>query len=176
MSDLSGQQPGGRNGLWTHLSDASMQVTNYLLQNFDCSTYTLYRGLSLTANSVHLETELGFQFPNAQDLYPVRLADQSINVQILRGKLGDTIFFSQRVELTKVEDFVFYPVDIVETTLGDTALDRHLPTFVPIFPLVAGPALSTLVTLGRSAPFTGSFTAAKPLLFMRCAFCRLDRV
>lgn len=153
-----------------------MQVTNNLLQNFNCPAGAFYRGFSLTADSVHLETELGLQFPDAQDLYPVRLADQSVNVQILRGKLSDTIFFSQLVELPEIKDLVLYTVDIVETTLRDAALDRHLTTFVCILPLVTGPALSTLVTLGRSTTFTGSFTAAKPLLFMRCAFCRLDRV
>jgi hypothetical protein len=153
-----------------------MQVTNNLFQNLNCPAYTFYSGFSLTADSVHFETEFGFQLPDTQDLHPVRLSDQSVNVKILRGKLGDTIFFGQRVELTQVEDFVLDPMDVVEPTFGNTALDRHLTTFVGIFALITGPALSTLVTFGRSAAFTGSFTAAEPLLFMRCAFCRLDRV
>lgn len=153
-----------------------MQVTNYLFQKFDCPTDTFDRGFGLTADSVHFETELGFQFANTQDLDAVGLADQSGNIQIFRGKFGDAVFFHQVIQLTQIEYFVLDPVDVVETTFGDTTLDGHLTTFMRHLALITGPALTTLVTLGRSTTLTGGFTAAKPLLFMRCAFCRLDRV
>ena len=147
-----------------------------LLQNLDCPACAFDRGFSLTAHSVHLKTELRLQFANTQDLDTVGLADQSGNIQIFRGEVGETVLFHQMIHLSQVEYFVLDPVDIVETTFGDTTLDRHLTTFMGHFALITSPALTTLVTFGRSTTLTGGFTAAKPLLFMRCAFSRLDRV
>src|ERR1700760_526795 len=134
--------------LWTHQSGASMQVTNYLLQNFDCSARGFQSGLSLTAHGVNLETELRLQFPNTQDLDAIRLADQSVNIQIFRGEIGDTVFFSNQVKLTEIEHFVFLAMNILETTLGNPALNGHLTTFMGHFPLITCTALTTLVTLG----------------------------
>jgi hypothetical protein len=153
-----------------------MQVTNYLFQNLNCPTHAFYRSFGLTANGMDLETELRLQFANAQDLNAVGLAHQSVNIQILRGKIGDPVLFYDMVELTDVEDLILHPVDVVEPAFGNAPLDRHLTAFMRHLALITGPALSTLVTFRRCPPLAGGFTAAKPLLFMRCAFSRLDRV
>ena len=137
-----------------------MQVTENLFHNFYCSAQALDSRFGLAADSVHPETELTLQFAVAKDLHKIGLADQPIDIQILRRKFRDPVLLSELVQLTQVEHLVLNAMDIVETTLGDTTLDRHLATFMRHLALIAGTALTALVTLGRSTTLTGCFTTA----------------
>lgn len=116
--------------------------------------------LGFVADRVHLENDLGFQFPVAQDLHPVCLADQPVDIEILEGELADIVFTGQLFSLPDIEHFVFHPVGVLETALGGPALDRHLAAFMGHFPFITGAALSALVSFCGSASVSGSFTAA----------------
>ena len=98
-----------------------------------------------------------------------------------RGRRGPTDasrtrVMNELVELTDIKYFVFYAMRVGESAFGDTALDRHLATFVRLFILVTGTALSALVTFCRGSAFTAGFTASDSFFFVRSAFCRPERM
>lgn len=129
------------------------------------------RCLGFIAHCIYLEAVLAFQFAVAEDFNTVELADEAVDIKILETEFCDTVLFSQVVDLTQVQHFIFDPIVILETAFGDTALDRHLATFVCHLALITGTALSALITFCGCAALSARFTAADTFFFVSGAFC-----
>src|SRR5690606_9514747 len=79
----------------------------------------------------------------------VRVTDQAP----LRQHLGGDLRIVQLLQLLNVHHLVLHPVQVVETALRETALERHLPTLIAGLaaarPVVASPSFRALVAIPR---------------------------
>lgn len=109
---------------------------------------------------IHFKSEFAGQFTIAQDLHLIILAYEPVDVKILKGELADIILARKLFGLAQVENFVFYPVGILESPLRNTALDRHLPAFMRHLVLETAAALVSFVSFRGCTSVAGSFPAS----------------
>ena len=64
--------------------DAFMQVTQKLLQNFDCAAGLFNSSFCLFAHCIDLKADFTFQFAVSKHFYEVSLADQPVYIQVFR--------------------------------------------------------------------------------------------
>ena len=81
---------------------------------------------------------------------------------------------SQLIERRKVDGLVLHTLQVRETELRQTALQRHLTALETELRLVARTRLSTLVTAARIADATRTGTAADTLVVVCSAFCGFE--
>src|SRR5690606_34494657 len=102
---------------------------SFSLNQFDLAP-GLFNGFpGFLTDGVDLNGHLGFGFPDAKDLHQIRPTYQSMNIKIIKAELIQLIFLDQVIQLSQIEDFVFYPVSVLEAPLGEATLDGHLPSF-----------------------------------------------
>ena len=83
-----------------------------------------------------------------EDFYKLTTVDETCCDQFLYTYLLEVLGLSESSDNVEVDCLVFNAVDILETPLRETALQRHLTTFETDFTLVAAARLGALVTAG----------------------------
>lgn len=86
------------------------------------------------------------------------LLGKAVVDQHLEVDVGD-VLLGQFLQRAHVDGVVFHAVDVLETSLGQDTVDRHLTAFETDLAAVAGTGLSALVTTGGSAALAGALTS-----------------
>jgi broad-specificity NMP kinase len=114
------------------------------------------------------------KFATAKDLDAVLAGDKTILLQNIDAEVGDILGLGEGVQSVDVDTDVLNTVDILETELGDTAVERHLATLETDLLVVARAGLGTLVTACGSATFARTGTTADTLGMLDGTFCGFE--
>ena len=144
---------------------------------FNNSSYTtlVFDGLlGSSRESVGSDIDGLGKFATAKNLDAVLAGDKTILLQNIDTEVGDILGFGEGIQSVDVDTNVLNTVDILETELGDTAVERHLATLETDLLVVARARLGTLVTACGSATFARTGTTADTLGMLDGTFCGFE--
>ena len=146
-----------------------------LLFNYSSdAAFTLDGLLGSSRESMGSDIDGFVQFATTENLDAVLGRNQTILTESLEGEIGDILGLSQRVEHIEIDADILDAVDVLETELGQTAIDRHLTTFETDLLVITGTSLGTLVTAGGGTAFTGTGATADALGTLDGTLCGLE--
>ena len=106
--------------------------------------------------NIHLSGELAI----AKHLDKFLAIGETCGLEFLDTNLGEVLLLNEALERRQVDSEILLMVDVLETSLRDTALEWHLTTLETNLSLVARTSLGTFVATGRrtTKPRTGTAT------------------
>ena len=113
-------------------------------------------GRILVSHDVHLGGELAFR----QDGDEVVLLGQAVVHKHLTVDFLHIELLGELLQGADIDGVVLHTVDILETSLGQYSVDRHLAAFETDFTAVTGAGLCALVAARGSAAFSGTLSSA----------------
>ena len=147
-----------------------MRVAIYDLDDLNASPCCFNGGFCFSAGGIHAERDLAFQFAITEDLHAIILAYKPVDIKILQGEFLDIIFLHEVFHLAEIENLVLNTVNVIETALGDPALDGHLAAFVRHLILETGTALCAFGTFRGCSSVPGTVSASNSFYFMGGSF------
>ncbi len=105
----------------------------------DCSFSTL-------RECVCFHSKLSLEFTISKNLHQLLCRDEASCDEFLTTNLLKILCLSESLNRIEINRFILYTVDILETELRHTTLQRHLTAFETNLLAVARTCLSTLVT------------------------------
>src|SRR5690606_31001247 len=107
-----------------------------------------------------------FQLTVAQNLDQIVLVRESV---LDKGIHCDFVLYTgvvhQILKFVQIDSSVFLSVDVLETKLGNTSLQRHLTTFKSDFLGISRSGFGSFVSTGSSASFTGTLSPSNTFSF-----------
>ena len=110
-----------------------------------------------------LYNQLCLEFAITEHLYEMLGRNETCSNQLFDANLLQVLGFSQSLQSGKVDGLVLYTVDVLETELGQTALQRHLTAFKTDFLAITRTLLGTFVTTRRRTALARTGTATNTL-------------
>ena len=108
----------------------------------------------------------------AKNLHQLGRRNKASGYKFLQTYSLQFISLCQSLDCRKIDSLVFYTVDVLETKLRQTTLQRHLTAFETDFLTIARTLLGTLMTARRSATHARTRAATNSLTRVRRTICR----
>ena len=146
-----------------------------LLLEFNCGTAgSLDGSLCGSREGMGLNVELALEFTDTENLDKSLVVDETSLNEFVDADGLEILLLSEGLKHDKIDGLVFDTVDILETVLGKTTLERHLTTFKTNLLAIAGACLSTLVTASGGTAHTRAGTTANALAGLYGTLSRLE--
>ena len=146
-----------------------------LLLEFNCGTAgSLDGSLCGSREGMGLNVELALEFTDTENLDKSLVVDETSLNKFVDADGLEILLLSEGLKHDKIDGLVFDTVDILETVLGKTTLERHLTTFKTNLLAIAGACLSTLVTASGGTAHTRAGTTANALAGLYGTLSRLE--
>ena len=146
-----------------------------LLLEFNCSAAGSLNGsLCGSREGMGLNVELALEFTDTENLDKSLVVDETSLNEFVDADGLEILLLSEGLKHDKIDGLVFDTVDILETVLGKTTLERHLTTFKTNLLAIAGACLSTLVTASGGTAHTRAGTTANALAGLYGTLSRLE--
>ena len=146
-----------------------------LLLEFNCSAAGSLNGsLCGSREGMGLNVELALELTYTKNLDKGLVVDETSLNKFVDADGLEILLLSEGLKHDKIDGLVFDTVDILETVLGKTTLERHLTTFKTNLLAIAGACLSTLVTASGGTAHTRAGTTANALAGLYGTLSRLE--
>ena len=146
-----------------------------LLLEFNCGTAgSLDGSLCGSREGMGLNVELALELTYTKNLDKGLVVDETSLNKFVDADGLEILLLSEGLKHDKIDGLVFDTVDILETVLGKTTLERHLTTFKTNLLAIAGACLSTLVTASGGTAHTRAGTTANALAGLYGTLSRLE--
>ena len=146
-----------------------------LLLEFNCGTAgSLDGSLCGSREGMGLNVELALELTYTKNLDKGLVVDETSLNKFVDADGLEILLLSEGLKHDKLDGLVFDTVDILETVLGKTTLERHLTTFKTNLLAIAGACLSTLVTASGGTAHTRAGTTANALAGLYGTLSRLE--
>ena len=146
-----------------------------LLLEFNCGTAgSLDGSLCGSREGMGLNVELALELTYTKNLDKGLVVDETSLNKFVDADGLEILLLSEGLKHNKIDGLVFDTVDILETVLGKTTLERHLTTFKTNLLAIAGACLSTLVTASGGTAHTRAGTTANALAGLYGTLSRLE--
>ena len=146
-----------------------------LLLEFNCGTAGSLNGsLCGSREGMGLNVELALELTYTKNLDKGLVVDETSLNEFVDADGLEILLLSEGLKHDKIDGLVFDTVDILETVLGKTTLERHLTTFKTNLLAIAGACLSTLVTASGGTAHTRAGTTANALAGLYGTLSRLE--
>ena len=142
---------------------------------FNCGTAgSLDGSLCGSREGMGLNVELALELTYTKNLDKGLVVDETSLNKFVDADGLEILLLSEGLKHDKIDGLVFDTVDILETVLGKTTLERHLTTFKTNLLAIAGACLSTLVTASGGTAHTRAGTTANALAGLYGTLSRLE--
>lgn len=146
-----------------------------LLLEFNCGTAgSLDGSLCGSREGMGLNVELALEFTDTENLDKSLVVDESSLNEFVDADGLQILLVGKALKDDKIDSLVLHTVDVLETMLGKTTLERHLTTFKTNLLAIAGACLSTLVTTSGGTAHTRAGTTANALAGLYGTLSRLE--
>ena len=146
-----------------------------LLLEFNCGTAgSLDGSLCGSREGMGLNVELALEFTDTENLDEGLVVDETSLNEFVDADGLEILLLSEALKHDKIDSLVLHTVDVLETVLGKTTLERHLTTFKTNLLAIAGACLSTLVTASGGTAHTRAGTTANALAGLYGTLSRLE--
>lgn len=146
-----------------------------LLLEFNCGTAgSLDGSLCGSREGMGLNVELALEFTDTENLDKSLVVDETSLNEFVDADGLEILLLSEALKHDKIDGLVLHTVDVLETVLGKTTLERHLTTFKTNLLAIAGACLSTLVTASGGTAHTRAGTTANALAGLYGTLSRLE--
>ena len=146
-----------------------------LLLEFNCGTAgSLDGSLCGSREGMGLNVELALEFTDTENLDKSLVVDETSLNEFVDADGLEILLLSEALKHDKIDSLVLHTVDVLETVLGKTTLERHLTTFKTNLLAIAGACLSTLVTASGGTAHTRAGTTANALAGLYGTLSRLE--
>lgn len=146
-----------------------------LLLEFNCGTAgSLDGSLCGSREGMGLNVELALEFTDTENLDKSLVVDESSLNEFVDADGLQILLVGKALKDDKIDSLVLHTVDVLETVLGKTTLERHLTTFKTNLLAIAGACLSTLVTASGGTAHTRAGTTANALAGLYGTLSRLE--
>ena len=146
-----------------------------LLLEFNCGTAgSLDGSLCGSREGMGLNVELALEFTDTENLDKSLVVDETSLNEFVDADGLEILLLSEALKHDKIDSLVLHTVDVLETMLGKTTLERHLTTFKTNLLAIAGACLSTLVTASGGTAHTRAGTTANALAGLYGTLSRLE--
>ena len=146
-----------------------------LLLEFNCSAAGSLNGsLCGSREGMGLNVELALEFTDTENLDKSLVVDETSLNEFVDADGLEILLLSEALKHDKIDSLVLDTVDVLETVLGKTTLERHLTTFKTNLLAIAGACLSTLVTASGGTAHTRAGTTANALAGLYGTLSRLE--
>lgn len=142
---------------------------------FNCSAAGSLNGsLCGSREGMGLNVELALEFTDTENLDKSLVVDETSLNEFVDADGLEILLLSEALKHDKIDSLVLHTVDVLETVLGKTTLERHLTTFKTNLLAIAGACLSTLVTASGGTAHTRAGTTANALAGLYGTLSRLE--
>ena len=142
---------------------------------FNCGTAgSLDGSLCGSREGMGLNVELALEFTDTENLDKSLVVDETSLNEFVDADGLEILLLSEALKHDKIDSLVLHTVDVLETVLGKTTLERHLTTFKTNLLAIAGACLSTLVTASGGTAHTRAGAAADALAGLYRTLSRLE--
>ena len=146
-----------------------------LLLEFNCGTAgSLDGSLCGSREGMGLNVELALELTYTKNLDKGLVVDETSLNEFVDADGLEILLLSEALKHDKIDSLVLHTVDVLETVLGKTTLERHLTTFKTNLLAIAGACLSTLVTASGGTAHTRAGTTANALAGLYGTLSRLE--
>ena len=146
-----------------------------LLLEFNCGTAgSLDGSLCGSREGMGLNVELALELTYTKNLDKGLVVDETSLNKFVDADGLEILLLSEALKHDKIDSLVLHTVDVLETVLGKTTLERHLTTFKTNLLAIAGACLSTLVTASGGTAHTRAGTTANALAGLYGTLSRLE--
>ena len=146
-----------------------------LLLEFNCSAAGSLNGsLCGSREGMGLNVELALELTYTKNLDKGLVVDETSLNKFVDADGLEILLLSEALKHDKIDSLVLHTVDVLETVLGKTTLERHLTTFKTNLLAIAGACLSTLVTASGGTAHTRAGTTANALAGLYGTLSRLE--
>ena len=146
-----------------------------LLLEFNCGTAgSLDGSLCGSREGMGLNVELALELTYTKNLDKGLVVDETSLNKFVDADGLEILLLSKALKDDKIDSLVLHTVDVLETMLGKTTLERHLTTFKTNLLAIAGACLSTLVTASGGTAHTRAGTTANALAGLYGTLSRLE--
>ena len=121
-----------------------------------------------------LNVELALEFTDTENLDKSLVVDETSLNEFVDADGLQILLVGKALKDDKIDSLVLHTVDVLETMLGKTTLERHLTTFKTNLLAIAGACLSTLVTASGGTAHTRAGTTANALAGLYGTLSRLE--
>src|SRR5262245_35224717 len=101
--------------------------------------------LGRSRECVDFDIDLGRELAAAEDLDAIVFRSQAVLTENVQVDNRQFLFVGKRLEHIEIDAAVFHAVDVLEAELRQTALERHLATFMTALLRIARTRLRTFV-------------------------------
>ena len=146
-----------------------------LLLEFNCGTAgSLDGSLCGSREGMGLNVELALELTYTKNLDKGLVVDETSLNEFVDADGLQILLVGKALKDDKIDSLVLHTVDVLETMLGKTTLERHLTTFKTNLLAIAGACLSTLVTASGGTAHTRAGTTANALAGLYGTLSRLE--
>ena len=133
----------------------SVSINFFIILDYCCVTTYCFNSFERTLREcISFNVNFCFQFTVSKNFNKFLTIGQTSGNELCDSDLGDVLFLSDFLQSGEVNSEIFLVVDILETSLWNTTLQRHLTTFETNLSLITRSCLGTLMATSRSTTET----------------------
>ena len=129
-------------------------------------------GLRLRGELVGHHVDLGGELTLGQNGDQVVLLGQAVAHEHITVDAIEALLVGKQLQRAHTDGVIFNTVDVLETSLGQYSVDRHLAALETDLAAVAGAGLRALVAACGCAALTGALASANSALSVCRSVCR----